>query len=224
VGRSDGGWSEYQINPADLRISRSTFSRAVSARAVGQSQSGGHVRPPPTLRTRHDTRTRHSTALVRWCILPARALQPQTPNPAPPSLRETRAKMNPAAAVVAPPSPSRSRRGSRDDSPVLGQSTSTSRSRRGSREISPVGLSNLGQEQQGPPSPARASPLASAEGNGNGNESGGHGQGLTLVHFSAQLEPCLTHKATLHTLNTPYMPLNTGYTIPYVHPLSHTKR
>jgi hypothetical protein len=28
-------------------------------------------------------------------------------------------------------------------------------------------------------------------------------QGLTLVHFSAQLEPCLTHKATLHTLNTP---------------------
>jgi hypothetical protein len=30
-----------------------------------------------------------------------------------------------------------------------------------------------------------------------------HGQGLTLVHFSAQLEPCLTHKNTLHTLNTP---------------------
>jgi len=29
------------------------------------------------------------------------------------------------------------------------------------------------------------------------------GQGLTLVHFSAQLEPCLTHKDTLHTLNTP---------------------
>jgi len=28
-------------------------------------------------------------------------------------------------------------------------------------------------------------------------------QGLTLVHFSAQLEPCLTHKNTLHTLNTP---------------------
>jgi hypothetical protein len=28
-------------------------------------------------------------------------------------------------------------------------------------------------------------------------------QGLTLVHFSAQLEPCLIHKNTLHTLNTP---------------------
>jgi preprotein translocase subunit Sec63 len=28
-------------------------------------------------------------------------------------------------------------------------------------------------------------------------------QGLTLVHFSAQLEPCLTHKNTLHTINTP---------------------
>ena len=26
-------------------------------------------------------------------------------------------------------------------------------------------------------------------------------QGLTLVPFSAQLEPCLTHKNTLHTLN-----------------------
>jgi len=30
-----------------------------------------------------------------------------------------------------------------------------------------------------------------------------HGQGLTLVRFPAHLEPCLTHKATLHTLNTP---------------------
>jgi hypothetical protein len=30
----------------------------------------------------------------------------------------------------------------------------------------------------------------------------GH-QGLTLVHLLAQLEPCLTHKNTLHTLNTP---------------------
>ena len=28
-------------------------------------------------------------------------------------------------------------------------------------------------------------------------------QGLTLVHFSAQLEPCLSHEHTLHTLNTP---------------------
>jgi len=28
-------------------------------------------------------------------------------------------------------------------------------------------------------------------------------QGLTLVHFSAQLEPCLTQENTLHTRNTP---------------------
>ena len=28
-------------------------------------------------------------------------------------------------------------------------------------------------------------------------------QGLTLVHISAQLEPCLTHKPALHTLSTP---------------------
>jgi len=32
-------------------------------------------------------------------------------------------------------------------------------------------------------------------------------QGLTLVHFSAQLEPCLTQENTLHTLNTPNIPL-----------------
>ena len=38
-------------------------------------------------------------------------------------------------------------------------------------------------------------------------------QGLALVHFSAQLEPCLTHKNNLHTSNTPY-----------AHPLSHKKR
>jgi len=37
------------------------------------------------------------------------------------------------------------------------------------------------------------------------------GQGLTLVHFSAQLEPCLTDKYTLHALK---QPLDTGYTIP----------
>ena len=35
-------------------------------------------------------------------------------------------------------------------------------------------------------------------------------QGRTLVHFSAQLEPCLTHKNSLHTLHTPCQPLNTG--------------
>jgi len=28
-------------------------------------------------------------------------------------------------------------------------------------------------------------------------------QGLTLVHFSAQLEPCLTQESTLHTPNIP---------------------
>jgi len=28
-------------------------------------------------------------------------------------------------------------------------------------------------------------------------------QGLTLVHLSAQLEPCLTQENTLHTLYTP---------------------
>jgi hypothetical protein len=29
-------------------------------------------------------------------------------------------------------------------------------------------------------------------------------QGLTLVHLTAQLEPCLTQENTLHTLNTPF--------------------
>jgi len=41
-----------------------------------------------------------------------------------------------------------------------------------------------------------------------------NGQGLTLVHFSAQLEPCLTHKISLNTPYTPYDPLDTGYTTP----------
>jgi hypothetical protein len=39
-------------------------------------------------------------------------------------------------------------------------------------------------------------------------------QGLTLVHCSAQLEPCRTQRNTQHTLNTPYKPPNTGYTTP----------
>jgi len=39
-------------------------------------------------------------------------------------------------------------------------------------------------------------------------------QGLTLVHFSAQLEPCLTHKSTLHTLHTPQHLLNMGLRTP----------
>jgi len=40
------------------------------------------------------------------------------------------------------------------------------------------------------------------------------GQGLTLVHLSAQLERYLTHKPTLHPLNTPWHPLYTRYTPP----------
>jgi hypothetical protein len=36
--------------------------------------------------------------------------------------------------------------------------------------------------------------------------------GLTLVHYSAQLEPFLTQKHTLNTPNTPYHPLNTPET------------
>ena len=39
-------------------------------------------------------------------------------------------------------------------------------------------------------------------------------QGLTLVHFSVQIQPCPTRKYTLHTINTPLHPLNTGYIIP----------
>jgi hypothetical protein len=37
---------------------------------------------------------------------------------------------------------------------------------------------------------------------------------LTLVHFAAQLQPCLTRENTLHTLNTPQHPFNTGCTTP----------
>jgi hypothetical protein len=36
----------------------------------------------------------------------------------------------------------------------------------------------------------------------NGNQ-GGYRQALTLVHFSAQLEPCMTQENTLHTLTPP---------------------
>ena len=36
-----------------------------------------------------------------------------------------------------------------------------------------------------------------------GHNSPTHGQGLTLVRFSAQLEQCLTQENTLHNLNTP---------------------
>jgi len=38
------------------------------------------------------------------------------------------------------------------------------------------------------------------------------GQGLTLVHYSAQLEPYLTNLHTLDTPDTPYHPLNTPET------------
>ena len=39
-------------------------------------------------------------------------------------------------------------------------------------------------------------------------------QGLTLVHFAAQLEPFLSQKNTLHTPNTPLHPLDSGHTTP----------
>jgi len=47
-------------------------------------------------------------------------------------------------------------------------------------------------------------------------------QGLTLVHFSAQLELFLTQKHTLDTPNTPYYPLNTPETTPDCSPC-HTE-
>jgi len=49
-------------------------------------------------------------------------------------------------------------------------------------------------------------------------------QGLKLVHFSAQLEPCLTQENTLYTLKHPLIPPFYGLHNPYAHPLSHTKR
>jgi hypothetical protein len=49
-------------------------------------------------------------------------------------------------------------------------------------------------------------------------------QGLTLVHFSAQLEPCLTHTKHPTHLKHPLTPPEHGLHNPYVHPLSHTKR
>jgi hypothetical protein len=52
---------------------------------------------------------------------------------------------------------------------------------------------------------------AAATGRGGADAAG---QGLTLVHFSAQFEPCLTHKSTLHTINTRKHPPNMGCTTP----------
>jgi hypothetical protein len=48
-------------------------------------------------------------------------------------------------------------------------------------------------------------------------------QRLTLVHFTAQLEPCLSQENTLHTQH-PLPPPEHGLHNPYAHPLSHTKR
>jgi len=45
--------------------------------------------------------------------------------------------------------------------------------------------------------------------------------GLTLVHFSAQLERCMTQE---NTLRYPIMRPSYGPHNPYAHPLSHTKR
>jgi hypothetical protein len=49
-------------------------------------------------------------------------------------------------------------------------------------------------------------------------------QGLTLVHYSAQLEPFLTQKYTLNTPITPYHPPKHPRNNRYVHPLSHRGR
>jgi len=46
-------------------------------------------------------------------------------------------------------------------------------------------------------------------------------QGLTLAHFSAQLEPCLSQENTLYTLKHPLTPTEHGLHNPYAHPLSH---
>ena len=54
----------------------------------------------------------------------------------------------------------------------------------------------------------------------SGVRGGGDGQGLTLVHFSAQPEPYLTQTHTLNTSQYPRAPLYN----PYKHPLSHRKR
>ena len=48
-------------------------------------------------------------------------------------------------------------------------------------------------------------------------------QGLTLVHLSAQLEPCLTADTQKHPAHQkhPLTPLNTGYTIPTCTPYEY---
>jgi hypothetical protein len=51
--------------------------------------------------------------------------------------------------------------------------------------------------------PARSVWPGLSQDDGPGFDPPGGRQGLTLVHFSAQLEPCLTQENTLHTLNNP---------------------
>jgi len=64
-------------------------------------------------------------------------------------------------------------------------------------------------------SPNKVAKRGSGGAGGGGDEDAmGAWQGLTLVHFSAQLEPCLTQGNNLHTLNTPKHPLNTDCTTP----------
>ena len=61
------------------------------------------------------------------------------------------------------------------------------------------------------PLPRAAARVVGYRGGGGSRRGGAHtrdgieagDQGLTFVHFSAQLEPCLSQENTLHTLNTP---------------------
>jgi hypothetical protein len=46
------------------------------------------------------------------------------------------------------------------------------------------------------------------------------GPGLTLVHFSAELEPCLPQKHSVNPPTAPNLPLNNTST----HPLNHKQR
>jgi len=70
-------------------------------------------------------------------------------------------------------------------------------------------------------------PVRRGWGGGGGGGAGGGayrgpGQGLTLVHFLAQLEPCLTQENTLHGHpNNPLTPPEHGLHNPYAHPLSY---
>jgi len=50
------------------------------------------------------------------------------------------------------------------------------------------------------------------------------GQGLTLVHVTAQLELCVTQDNTLHTLYHPLTPAEHGLHNHYAHPLYYTNR